>query len=156
MCPQMERAIIFLLCSFLAVALIICTIEKNKCNCCNGNNGFYTSPLYIYIYIITVNLLKLYFMFCKYCLLENPPAVSLQQNSGQKTQQVKHLCNYQKILSQNNYWTISSHIFPQRGEETLIYSAVIFAIMKTDGGTMDPKLAQRAKISAAVKALGLD
>lgn len=73
-------------------------------------------------------------------MVENPAAVELQQNSSQKTQQVKYLkvINViQKMTSYDDCLTLSSHIFSQREEDTLIYSAVIFAMMKTDGGIKD-------------------
>ncbi|XP_026212953.1 uncharacterized protein LOC113160104 [Anabas testudineus] len=35
MCSQMTGTIIFLFCAFLALTVLICTIEKSKCDCCN-------------------------------------------------------------------------------------------------------------------------
>ncbi|XP_038556269.1 signal-regulatory protein beta-2-like isoform X2 [Micropterus salmoides] len=63
--------------------------------------------------------------------VDSQAAVILEQNSGyQKTQ--------------------------QRDEETWIYSAVVFGMMKADGAIKDAKAAERQGIYAAVKAFGLD
>lgn len=43
------------------------------------------------------------------------------------------------MKSDHGYLTLLSHMFSQTEEETFIYSAIIFAMMKTDGGTMDAK-----------------
>lgn len=47
-------------------------------------------------------------------------------------------------------------IFSQRDEDTWVYSAVIFTTMKTGSGrTRDAKAAERERIYASVKALGV-
>ncbi len=56
---------------------------------------------------------------------------------------------------------LSSHIiydtFPQRNEDTRIYSAVVFNMMKSgSGGKKDVRAADRERIYAAIKAFGLD
>ncbi|GAA6236228.1 uncharacterized protein LOC108894468 [Lates japonicus] len=99
MWSQTANTVIFLLCTVLAISLIVIAfliyaIKKNKCDCCNA-------------------------------------AVALHKNSvGQKSQ--------------------------QRHEDMLVYSAVVFTMMKNGGPIKDAKAAKRERIYAAVKAFGVD
>ncbi|XP_038555609.1 signal-regulatory protein beta-2-like [Micropterus salmoides] len=70
---------------------------------------------------------------------------------GMKTS--KFDCSNAAVVLQKNCFSLKSQ---QRDEDTWIYSAVVFGMMKADCAIKDAKAAERERIYAAVKAFGLD